>query len=670
MKRIILRIVAVIFSTIFVASGFGTTQTLCAANFRDIGPNQAWARAAIDAVSGAGIMAGDLQGNFNPANPVSKFDTVRILARMSGFNPDTLNTQEAAYHNAVFEARRGTIEAVSGRFDSWNSAADREIAFLLYSGVLIPSDLENFVIIHDGQERLRALSREEAAVFMVRFMGRTQEALRTIGVPTFGDDHLIAPGARPHVYFLRHLNIMIGDGSGNVNPRGVATRAAMAIMVYDVLNEMQSPVLGHAPQAAAPAIETISGTIANTYPSFRSILTISTNAAHNNRIFPIASTAIITINGLNASFGDLSRDMSFTATVTGGEIVAINVQTTAAQQPQPTPTPTPTPTPEQTQPGYTQTQPVTPPAERQILDGTVARINATANTIGIETRMLNPRGEIITNVQDYSIATGATITRSGVTVNLASIVVGDLVVATTYGREARSLELEERIRQISGTLVEKNFAASSLFPLLVVQDEDGRNHSFESTVDTAIYRAGTGNIPPRSLRIGDIINITAEFGRVTQASARGTTSFADVYIRDIFISYREQSHIVVSDQLYGTPDRRHLIIDSAIDVYSLTVGSHVRIWLDSQEVSDFEVIAGVAVGSFAGHVTDVSATQISVRDANFNTRTFSHDGGTVFFNSVTGLRVHVGELFPGMRVQVVADPMNNVRVATVTVLTN
>ena len=664
MKRIISKIIAFMLCAIFAANGLGSNTTLQAANFRDVGPNQAWARDAIEAVSEAGIMTADLQGNFNPANPVSKFDTVRILARMSGFNPDALSPQEAAYHNAVFQARRATIEAVSSRFDTWNSATDREIAYLLYTGVLIPSDLQNFIIIYNGQERLRALTREEAAVFLVRFMGRTQEALRTVGVPAFHDDHLIAPGARPHVYLLRHLGILNGDGSGNVNPRGIATRAAIAVMVYSTLNEMQSPALGHTPPQNAVAFETMSGTISNTFPSFRSVLTLSQNTAHNNRIFPVTPTAIITKNGLNANFGDLARDMSFTATIHNGEIVTINVQTTNAPQqiPPGQTVPSPSPTP---QPG--QTQPV---GERQVLDGTVARINPVANTIGIEIRMLNPRGEIITNVRDFTIVPQAAITRSSSTIDQSSIEVGDLVVATVYGNQARALELEERVRQVSGTLVEKNFSTNSIFPLLVVQDAAGRNHSFEPDADSVIYRVGMGNILPRSLRVGDTIDISAELGRVTSANARGETSVVDVYIRDIFISGREQSHIVVSERLYGTPDSLHLIIDGAVDVYELTVGSRVRMWLDSQEVQNIALLAPAHIGSFAGHVTHVNHFEFVVRDANFNTRTFTYDGSTIFFNSVTGMPIHVGELFPGMRVQVVADPANNGRVAAITVLTN
>jgi hypothetical protein len=93
-------------------------------------------------------------------------------------------------------------------------------------------------------------------------------------------------------------------------------------------------------------------------------------------------------------------------------------------------------------------------------------------------------------------------------------------------------------------------------------------------------------------------------------------------------------------------------------------------WLDSREVENIALLAPAAAGSFAGHVIHVNHFEFVVRDANFSTRTFTYDGSTVFFNSVTGLPVQAGELFPGMRVQVVADAMNNSRVATITVLTN
>ncbi|MCL2376968.1 MAG: S-layer homology domain-containing protein [Defluviitaleaceae bacterium] len=560
MKKLFARMTVILLCIAFLGIG----EALQASDFRDVGPNFAWARDAINAVSDAGIMTGDLQGDFRPASYVTLFDAVGIFARMSGFNPNALDAQEAAYHNAIFEARRSAIEAVSAQFTSWNNDANREIAFLIYSDVLIPSDLDRFITIEGGSEVHRYLTREEAAVFLVRFMGRTQEALRIVDVPPFNDDGSISPGAKPHVYLLRSLGILNGDGSGNVNPRGAVTRAAMAVMVYSVLNEAQSTQMGHTPPGSTANIETMTGTIANTFAIHRAILTSSSNADHDSRIFSIAQTAIITIDGRNANFDDLARNMAFTATLHNHQIISI----------------------------------------------------------------------------------------------------------TVLGSDIQSLEMEERFRQVAGTLTDKNFSENSLFPLLVVQDDAGHNHSFITDGASMISRQGmVGNISPRALRIGDAVEITAEFGRVTAANAVGTSSVVDVYIRDVFISGREQSYIIVSDVSYGTPgtpDRRHLIIDDAVDVNSLVVGSRVRLWLDSQEVADFILLQAAPMTHFVGHITQINNFEITVRDANFITRKFTHDADTIFFDSVTNRLVRSNELAVGIRVQVVATAEQTGRAASVT----
>ena len=652
-KRKFFKFTAALLCAVFFITGIGI-NTVMASNFHDVGPNH-WAREAINAVSSLGIMTGNFEGNFRPNASIDKFEAVRILARMSGFDPATLNAEDAAYYDSIFQLQRSVIESFSNRFELWNPNVNREIGFLLYTGVLIQSDLENFVIRQGNDERMRALSREEAAVFLVRFMGRTSDALRATEVP-FNDHHLISPSARPHINFLRSLGIMNGDDAGNVSPRSATTRAAMAILVYATLNEVNSPLLGHPNSGTSNNLETISGTIANTYPSFRSILTQSANAAHNNRILPVAPTAIITLDGLTANFSDLAVNMTFSAVIMGGDIISITAQSPNNQAGGASPTPTPTPA----------------PGELRTLDGTVARVNTANNTIGIEIRILNPRGEIITDLRDYNITGSTSIRRSGTATNLASITIGDLAVAEVRGNDVVTLELEERVRQVSGTLVEKNFSTNnSLFPILVVRDAAGVNHSFTADNESVINRQSTGsNISPRSLRIGDSVTINAEYGRVTQATAVGTATTRDVYIRDIFISGREQSHIVVSDTLFGSPDRLHLIIDGAIDVYSLTVGSRVRLWLDSEEVSSFNLLQAASQNNFTGHIQNITNQQITVRDANFNTRTFTFDGSTTFFNSITGQTINVNQLATNMRVQIIAASSQNNRAASVTVLIN
>jgi hypothetical protein len=229
--------------TAFAASAASAMTPSFAPNFRDVGESH-WAAEAIETVSALGIMTGDLAGNFNPNGNIDKFEAVRIFARMSGFNPATQTQAQRTYYDAVFEARRPLIESFSNKFNLWNQQMNREIAFLLYTGVLIAADLESFVIVHNGVEIRRTLNREEAAVYLVRFMGRTHQALVTFGVPLFADDHLISPAARPHIYYLRSLGIFNGS-DGNANPRASINRAAMALLIHSTLQEIDSALLGN-----------------------------------------------------------------------------------------------------------------------------------------------------------------------------------------------------------------------------------------------------------------------------------------------------------------------------------------------------------------------------------------------------------------------------------------
>jgi len=651
------RFVAAALAVTMGLSGFLTTEAQ-AANFRDVTTDWNWARESINTVVGLGIMSGDLSGNFNPGNSIDKFETARILARMGGFNPANHTPAQQAYFEQVYQTQRVFIHNFANQFNRWNNAFNRDIAFLLYRGVLQPSDLAQFVVMDGNTERLRALAREELAVFLVRLMGRAQQAHLLTGIAPFNDDAHITPAARAYVYYLRSRGILNGSG-GYVSPRAPVNRAAMAVLVESVLHEMNSPLLGgntSNPNQNTPAFQTIFGTIANTYPSFRSVLITSVNPEHNNRIFPITASAIIQVSHVNRPFADLQQGMDFVATVHNGEIVSINATPATAQ-------PTPTPAPN------------TPAAQDlRTLDGTVASVSFTsqANVIGVETRTLSPRGDIITEVRNYTLASNATVTRAGTAVSYRTIVVGDLIVAEVYGNTAFTVALQERDRHIFGTLIEKNFSENSFMPSLVVRDSNGTNHTFNVNSSTRISRRNSGiaNLNSRDIRIGDTLEVRATWGMATEIFAQGARTSTDVYIRSIFISGREQSFIVTSETAFGTADRQFLLIDGQVDVHSLQIGSRVRLWLDSYEVESVVVLQDTSANNFMGTVTSINHTNSTfvVRDANFNTRTFTFNQSTSFHNAITGNAVNAVNITTNMRVYVVTSATVPNRATSVVVL--
>ena len=650
MKKDFKKLLGVVLALVLVIT---SATSVFAANFRDVADVR-WAHNAIDAVSRLGILTGDLSGNFNPRANIDKFETVRVFARMHGFDPATLSPADAVYHNMIYQQRSATISNVSQNFTRWNASANREIAYLLYRGILLPSDLNNFIVVENGVERMRALSREEAAVFLVRFMERVPQALANANVTTFLDDAQISPSARAHIYFLRSLGIMNGS-QNRVYPRNAVTRAEFAVLIYATLQEVNSPLLGGSASVTPPPVgnlEQISGTIANIFAPFRSIQVNSANLAHNNRILLIANNAIITIGGVGASFSDLTIGTPFTASINANsEIVSINVQG------QPTQPPTTTaPNPENI----------------RTLDGIVYRINTTNNTIGIQTRRLDIRGEIITEIVDYRVAPNAVINRHGATtpITLPSITIGELAIIQIYNNNAINIQLEQRIRDITGILIEKDFSNSSLFPIFVIQDDAGNNYRILTNQSSVITRHGLSNIMPRQVRLGDRITLRAEYGTMVSGTATGTSSVADVYIRAIFISGREQSHIVVSETATATAERRHLIIDGSIDINALQIGTRVRLFLESDEVAQVVTLQQTHAVNFTGHLLSATTNQIIVRDDNFTQRTFTVDNATIIISSITGQALPLTHIPINARVNVSTTAANPNRANVIMVLTH
>ena len=663
MKKFTKKFIAVAVAALMSLSPVVVSASAFGASFRDMGANH-WATEAVAAVTSLGIMTGDLSGNFNPNVVVDKFEAVRIFARMAGFDPTTHTPAQIAYYNGIFEQRRSVIENAANNSALWNSQLNREIAYLMYIGVLRPADLNGFITGQGNTASRAILTREQAAVYLVRLMGAEQTALTTFGVPLFLDDHLISPASRPHIYFLRSLGILNGS-EGNVAPRDAVTRAAMASLVNLTLLEINAPMTGggnnnannNANNNQNSTTEIISGTITNTFSAFRSLLAVVDS---ENRILPVVNNAIITIGGVNATFADLQADMTFTAILNGVDVVSISAQRPDAQPPQATTPPA----------GDSATE--TPPVEQmRVLDGVIASVSAATRGIGIEIRTINPRGEIVTETINHTVPATAAITRAGATINFSDINVGDLVVARTHNDRAYVLTLEERIRQVSGTLVEKNFGTNSLFPSIVIEDVEGNNHSFTVATSTVITRGNQRNLNSRQLRIGDHIDLWAEYGQATTIQARAVArAFADVYVRDILISGRGQSFITVSDTATDTNVRNYFLVDGQIDPHTITLGSRVRLWFDSNEVTSLHVVQGATATNFTGHIQNITPTQIIARDANFQTRTFNFDANTVFINSITGQFINVSFLNIGMGVQIVSSATHNNRAVSVTVLVN
>lgn len=179
-----------------------TTQPSTTETFTDL-ENHAWAKDAIYTLKNKGIISGISDTEFAPANNIKRGDFILILTRMLSVN-DTFTEnfadvpESAYYYNAVGSAKAAGIAQGSGEnFMPENSITRQDLITLAYRAFLAK--------------------------------GYITETDDTASLDAFADKGDISDYAGTAMASMVKAGIIQGS-NGNVNPKGFATRAEVAVM--------------------------------------------------------------------------------------------------------------------------------------------------------------------------------------------------------------------------------------------------------------------------------------------------------------------------------------------------------------------------------------------------------------------------------------------------------
>lgn len=188
------------------ADGETTPVSTSADQFTDV-PKGCWYYNAVGYVVDNGIFAGTSDTTFTPSGKMTRAMVVSVLARMAGIN------------NEDYVGKASFSDVPSG---CWYEAP---VAWAVKFGITAGTGNNKF-------SPNSPVTRQEIAVFFVRYF-------KNFGV-SLGDDNLIdsepkdlndcADWAKESVLVLWQRGLMIGDGSGNFNPKKATTRAECAVL--------------------------------------------------------------------------------------------------------------------------------------------------------------------------------------------------------------------------------------------------------------------------------------------------------------------------------------------------------------------------------------------------------------------------------------------------------
>ena len=174
--------------------------------------NHAWAKDAIYTLKNKGIISGISDTEFAPANNIKRGDFILILTRMLSvndtFTENFLDVPESAYYyNAVGSAKAAGIAQGSGEnFMPENSITRQDLITLAYRAFLAK--------------------------------GYITETSDLTSLDAFGDKDSISDYAKTSMASMVKAGIIQG-ADGNVNPKGSATRAEVAVMCARLVELMK-----------------------------------------------------------------------------------------------------------------------------------------------------------------------------------------------------------------------------------------------------------------------------------------------------------------------------------------------------------------------------------------------------------------------------------------------
>jgi hypothetical protein len=534
------------------------------ATFRDV-PSSHFAFEAVGWVSNpenGAFMVGDAANNFRPNQHINKFEAAQIYAMAAGFrhNINNLPQEERDMFTRSFDTHRAFLEGMATQFSTWNRTVDREIAFLMYRGILTTADVQTFVTRTGTTETRPLLTREEAVVWMVRLVGQAPHAAAVQIHTPFRDDAEIAAPFRNYIYHARELGIIQGAG-GYMNPRGQFTRAEMAVVFHNALANQEPPVTS----APTGTPTTISGTITSVFRDTH----LSIQSAAGTDTFPIAQNAVIMIDNTQRTPSFLQEGMSVTVLVDAeGRVISLVARSAGAAQ---------------------VNVPVAGQAALSSDEGFVTAISQVPTAVTIRTQRVRIDGHIIDEERTFSIQQNSVITRGGAEADFADIQVGDIAFFRFAGTVIHELELMERERTILGILADmRPPEVVGQSPVLIIEETDGRAYELRVMPTTEFFRRPAADVQWYDLRIGDAITAAVGFDRLIKVQAVGTRTTAEGRLNEIRITERITEITKTGDD--GTT-ASFFVRPGVFDVYTLRIGMNLTTHLDSREVMGIQIEA-------------------------------------------------------------------------------
>ena len=520
-----------------------------------------WARESIDEMTEKGIIAGYPDGNFGPADGVTKLQSLLLMSRILGFYEEEMQT-------TVAKAK----EMYGSLIEPYGISNPDEVAFLMYYGALKESELADYL-----EDSGTVIKRYEAAILLTKTAGAEKEVLSgTVSALKYTDTPDIPANARRYVNFVSEKGYMVGMTETTFEPNTTVSRAQMAAMLYRIMKDLDItyiagdfvsfetsaltllqdgmknqfnvitsnteirvdgnasdknslPVGGYTVvkfygntakylDAYTPVVdETITGTVTALGTGAIKKLSIDPVDGSEARSVSIPDSAIITLNGAKANYAEIKRGDTVTVLIQGGTAKTVDIA-----------------------------------LRNEVISG--AKFVSVSYSPYATVTFTTSSGEEMTKTLSPSVS----VARNNKLTELTELLAGDTLIITLENNLVTKLKATGIKSETAGTIEEIHLSSS---PYIVVKSE-GKSETYRLANDIVVnFESSTGTI--YDLRIGNYVTLEVESSTVKSITSTtpeaSTTNTITGVVEGINIDYNF-FYLNVADPATGTTNKVQVFV--------------------------------------------------------------------------------------------------------------
>ena len=571
-------------------------------------PTVSWAKPYIDEMSTLGYIKGYEDGTFKPNKTISKVESLVLLSRMLGVNDEEY---KETVENALSEYKND-IEIFSAEYE-------KEIAFLLYRGVIKEKELSDYISISN---RSVALKRYEAAILLTKLLGGEKEVENSAFVSSSYSDTLEIPdSARAYVEYVKEAGIMQGMGSDEkgpfFSPNTGVTRSQMAKMLCTLIDVLDRKIK----TGIISEIDTLNDSF-------------TLDVDGNETEVSFVDATVIRLGGEEASFNDLEEGMNVRVSFTNKEASLIEdvIEIKNAD-----------------------------------VKGVVASVRESGGNLVVT--LADP--DDTSDTTKFTVKKTVKVIVNGAVDSYSKIKANNYVCLTVKEGEVTQIEVINKSETVNGTL--KSVEITSGETVFEIKKSSGGTEKYTASANGVTVSRNSLDSSISQLIVGDSVSLRLTYGKVTKVVAESSTENSTGVID--FITHTQDGTTVgikLNDKVkeYKINKKASILVDSlAAEVFDLRPGSDIKIKLESSEIVKIETASVAASAQMTGIVTTVNASYglIIVQSEGKEYNIFTN-ANTKIIDSETGNSLSIKKLEKGDSLAITGSNSSGVYEATVIVV--